>query len=313
VLPSSCCWRSATSRRLAPFSHRSASRIFIRQPGCIPSPMVTQDGDHQFDGGEKQARLRSLPRPQLQGSSSSLLERRARRARAYLCVGWRSASSSGIRGRKPSSSSAEEASSSHAGEGELLLPGQGAAFRPLSGRLWPAAPGVAQHVVRREGGTRVLGRSHSCFCGEDESEDLPVRFGAAAACWCGVGGQVAAGGGFSADGTVGATCALGLRLFHFNGWLSSPTRGHERGPSSGSVRPGAIAVDVLPSETEVVAALLAQQSPTSQPEFVVPQSLRCGGCSYPREWNQSSVCNGTLSAGVCSLWLSGPEHLGIWA
>jgi hypothetical protein len=26
------------------------------------------------------------------------------------------------------------------GEGELLLPGQGAAFRPLSGRLWPAAP-----------------------------------------------------------------------------------------------------------------------------------------------------------------------------
>jgi hypothetical protein len=82
ALPSSCCWRSATSRRLAPFSHRSASRIFIRQPGCIPSPMVTQDGDHQFDGGEKQAGLRSLPRPQLQGSSSSLLGRRARRAGA---------------------------------------------------------------------------------------------------------------------------------------------------------------------------------------------------------------------------------------
>jgi hypothetical protein len=79
-LPSSCCWRSATSRRLAPFSHRSASRIFIRQPDCIPSPMVTQDGDHQFDCGEKQAGLRSLPRPQLQGSSSSLLGRRARRA-----------------------------------------------------------------------------------------------------------------------------------------------------------------------------------------------------------------------------------------
>jgi hypothetical protein len=37
-----------------------------------------------------------------------------------------------------------------------------------------------------------------------------------------------------------------------------------------------------------------------------------GGCSYPREWNRSSVCNGILSAGVCSLWLSGPEHLGIW-
>jgi hypothetical protein len=141
ALPSSCCWRSATSRRLAPFNHRSASRIFIRQPGCIPSPMVTQDGDHQFNGGEKQARLQPLPRPQLQGSSSSLLGRRAGRAGACLRVGWRPASSSGIRGRKTSSSSVEEASSSHAGEGELLLPGQGAAFCPPSWRLWPAAPG----------------------------------------------------------------------------------------------------------------------------------------------------------------------------
>jgi hypothetical protein len=141
AMPSSRCWRSATSRRLPPFSHRSTSRIFIRQPGCIPSPMVTQDGDHQFDGGDKQAGLRPLPRPQLQGSSSSLLGRRARRAGACLRVGWRPASSSSIRGRKPSSSSVEDASSSHAGEGELLLPGQGAAFRPPSGRLWPAAPG----------------------------------------------------------------------------------------------------------------------------------------------------------------------------
>jgi hypothetical protein len=34
-----------------------------------------------------------------------------------------------------------------------------------------------------------------------------------------------------------------------------------------------------------------------------------GGCSYLRRWNQSSVCNGMLSAGVYSLWLSGPEHV----
>jgi hypothetical protein len=88
--------------------------------------------------------------------------------------------------------------------------------------------GVAQHVVRREGGTRVLGRSRSCSrsCGENGSEDLPVRFGAADARWCGVGGQVAAvvgaevvaaGECFSADDTVSATCAPGLRLFGFNG------------------------------------------------------------------------------------------------
>jgi hypothetical protein len=56
-------------------------------------------------------------------------------------------------------------------------------------------------------------------------------------------------------------------------------------------------------------SLLLQWSAASQLEFVVPQALRCGGCSYPREWNRSSVCNGTLSAGVCSLWLSRPEHL----
>jgi hypothetical protein len=72
---------------LVPFSHRSASRIFIRQPGCIPSPVVTQGGDHQFDGGEKRARLRPLPLPQLQGCSSSVLGRGVRRVGACLRAG----------------------------------------------------------------------------------------------------------------------------------------------------------------------------------------------------------------------------------
>jgi hypothetical protein len=58
ILPP-CRWRNATSRNLVPFSHRSASRIFIMQPDCIPSPVVTQDGDRQPLGGEKQAGLRS--------------------------------------------------------------------------------------------------------------------------------------------------------------------------------------------------------------------------------------------------------------
>jgi hypothetical protein len=146
--------------------------------------------------------------------------------------------------------------------------------------------GVAQHVVRREGGTRVLGWSHSRSCGESGSEDLPVRFGAAATCWCGVGGQVAAVVGAevvvaiaevasaeavaSADETIHATCAPDLWLFGFNGWFSSPVRGHERGPFSGSVCPEAIAAAVLPPETEVVAALLVQRSPASHLEFVIP-------------------------------------------
>jgi hypothetical protein len=44
-------------------------------------------------------------------------------------------------------------------------------------------------------------------------------------------------------------------------------------------------------------SLLTEWAAASLLEFVVPQALRCGGCSYPREWNRSSVCNGTLSAG----------------
>jgi hypothetical protein len=42
-------WRNATPWELVPFSHRSASRIFIMQPGG------TQDGDLQFDGGGKRS------------------------------------------------------------------------------------------------------------------------------------------------------------------------------------------------------------------------------------------------------------------
>jgi hypothetical protein len=49
-------------------------------------------------------------------------------------VGRRPASSSNIWGRKVSSSLAEVTPSSHAGEGEPLLPGQGAAVRPPPGQ-----------------------------------------------------------------------------------------------------------------------------------------------------------------------------------
>jgi hypothetical protein len=104
-------------------------------------------------------------------------------------------------------------------------------FHPGDGRRLHR--GVAQHVVRCKGGTRVLGRSRSHSCGERGSEDLPVRFGEAAARWLGVGGQVAAVVGAevvvaigeaasaeaiaSADETVSAYCAPDLWLFGFNG------------------------------------------------------------------------------------------------
>jgi hypothetical protein len=283
--------------------------------------MVTQDGDHQFDGGEKQAGLRPLPRPQLQGSSSSLLGRRAGQVGACLRVGWRPASSSGIRGRKPSSGPAEEASSSHAGKANCccLARVQHSVLRPGDcGRLHR---GATQHIVRREGGTRVLGRSRSRSRVENGSEDLPVRFGAAFIRWRSAGAQVAAivgaevvaaGEGFSADDTVGATrgqTSDSLAL------IACPR------PSSGDVGEGLVTVaSALRSSLLLFSrperrslSLLVQRSTASHLKFAVPQALRCGGCSYPREQNRSSVCNGTLSVGVCSLWLSRPEHLGIWA
>jgi hypothetical protein len=80
-------WGNATPRELVPFSHRSASRIFIMQPGCTPPPAVTQDGDLQFDGGGKRAGLRPPPLPQPQGFSSLVLGRGVCRVGVGPCVG----------------------------------------------------------------------------------------------------------------------------------------------------------------------------------------------------------------------------------
>jgi hypothetical protein len=77
-------WRNATPWELVPFSHRSASRIFIMQPGCTPPPAVTQDGDLQLEGGGKRAGLRPLSLPQPQGFSSPGL---GSRVGAGPCVG----------------------------------------------------------------------------------------------------------------------------------------------------------------------------------------------------------------------------------
>jgi hypothetical protein len=56
-------------------------------PAAPPSPAVTQDGDLQFDGGEKQVGLRPLPLPQLQGFSSSVLGRGVCRVGVGPCAG----------------------------------------------------------------------------------------------------------------------------------------------------------------------------------------------------------------------------------
>jgi hypothetical protein len=80
-------WRNATPWELVPLSHRSASRIFIMQPGCSPPPAVTRDGDLRLDGGGKRAGLRPLPLPQPQGFSSPGLGREVRRVEVGPRVG----------------------------------------------------------------------------------------------------------------------------------------------------------------------------------------------------------------------------------
>jgi hypothetical protein len=111
-----------------------------------------------------------------------------------------------------------------------------------------------------------------------------------------------------ADEIAATIHAPGLRLFGFDS-LSLPLEWRRgRGAHRSSVRPEVIAAAVWPLGAEVVVA--AAGAGVGEPPGVLSprRPSNVGGCSYLREWNRSSVCNGTLSAGVCSLWLSGPEH-----
>jgi hypothetical protein len=131
------------------------------------------------------------------------------------------------------------------------------------------------------------------FRGEDGSEDLSVRFGAVRARWCGVGGQ--------ADAAVGADVVAAGEILPTVEAISAAY-----GPTpvslaliSGSRPLSGDANESLPVAASVLGPwLLLQRSLASHPELVAPQALRCGGCPYPRGRNRSSVCNGTLSAGV---------------
>jgi hypothetical protein len=113
---------------------------------------------------------------------------------------------------------------------------------------------------------------HSVLCprfrGEDGSEDLPVRFGAAGARWCGAGGQV--------DATVGADVVAAGESFSADKPVSAT-----RGPTSSSLalmsgsRP--LSGDVnesLPATASILGpSLLLQRSLASRPELVAPRRL----------------------------------------
>jgi hypothetical protein len=98
------------------------------------------------------------------------------------------------------------------------------------------------------------------------------------------------------------------------GSLSSPLEWeHGRGPYRSSVCPEVITAAVWPPGAEVVVAAAGVGGSEPPGTLSSRRPSNVGGCSYLQGWNRRSVCNGTLSAGVCSLWLSRPEYRCNWA
>jgi hypothetical protein len=181
VLPSSCCcWRSATSWGLALFSHRSASRISIMQPGCSPPPVVTQDDDRQPCGGEERVGSWPLPCPQLQGCSSSMLGRRVSRVGSRLRVGSDPLLPSVFGGEGRSSSVALSAVA-------CLVPWPGRLWRCFQCRLLPSGRSVA---ARPPHGCRSHNTSYAArvvFVFEDSLVLAPVARTGVRTCRCALG------------------------------------------------------------------------------------------------------------------------------
>jgi hypothetical protein len=209
ALPSSCCcWRSVTPWGLVLSGHRSTSRIFIMQPGYSPSPMIIRRDDHQPGGGEKQAGLRPLPCPQLQGCSSSGLRGAPR---GVLPPAW-------------------------AGD-PLLPPAFGGEGHPLALRRRPPA-------MRGKANCCCMARVQLFVLHPGDGRAVRRWLLSPVLRWWPPLVRLPTAVVASTDETVGASCAPDLRLFGFNVWFLSPVRGRERGPFSSSVCPKVIAVAV---------------------------------------------------------------------
>jgi hypothetical protein len=85
--PSALSLEERNSMEVGTFQPSFGFKDFYHVARLHPLAGVTQDGDLQFDGGEKQAGLRPLPLPQLQGFSSSVLGRGVCRVGVGPCAG----------------------------------------------------------------------------------------------------------------------------------------------------------------------------------------------------------------------------------
>jgi hypothetical protein len=189
-------------------------------------------GDHQFQGGEKQAGLQPLPLPQLQGCSSLVLGRGVCRVGACLL----------------------------AGSGPLLPSVIGG-----EGRSPFVALAAAAYLALRPERTDLRRGSRKRFLRRRDSRCRPRT-------------DLQLYGLLPVLAPRAGTWARTL-------WQQHPPRGHRCCCSAARSRGRCRCCSSGVGEPSVGLLLLRKPS-------------NVGGCSYLRRWNWSSVCNGTLSAGV---------------
>jgi hypothetical protein len=189
-----------------------------------------------------------------------------------------------------------EASFSHAGEGELLLPSQGAAFRPLSGR-WSRRVRVGHVQVflvptaAPEGcPARRAPRGRCSYSGA-----ASARAGART-CRCALGRPAPAGVVLRWQQPEKVSlptrsptppAPLDLRPPGLDGWFSSFV-GESLSAATFVGKP-LLHLSCRPGRRSL--PLLSERAAVSRLEFVVPRASWYGGCSYPWERNRSPVCN----------------------
>jgi hypothetical protein len=270
-------WRNATPWELVPFSHRSASRTFISQPGRTPPPAVTLDGDLRLDGGGEQAGLRYWSHPQPQGCSSSSLG--WGRAEPALCL------PRGSVGHPLPRYSRKRA---------LIGPAGGPDFDNAG-----LVDGRRRHLQRvgfvgfAPGGPFCRRAAAAPCTREDLSGDLPG--GRWPLPWVPRRRRLE-----KSPSPTGSPPPSALRASG-SSYLSSPLeRRCGRGQDCSSAHPEACAAAARPSGAGVVVVVVRAggSEPLVSLLLLHRPSPMEWGCSYLRRGNRSSVCNGTLNARV---------------